>query len=100
MHYRKITLESKLYIVNKEDLFIEEIPISGIILYCKYNGQTELMIPGTGTVEFKLRSGVHSTKFDLDEAGYIMDDNPEYIFSEQLAKEELIIAKTKAQYVT
>jgi len=99
MHYHKINLSNTLKVINTDDLIIKEIPISGIRLYCKYDGQTELMKPGTGTIEFKIRSGVKTTLFELDEAGYIIDNNPDFIFSDQLAQEELIIAKTKAQYV-
>ena len=99
MHYQKITLKNKVYTIDKNALVINEIPICGIRLYAKYDGQTELMVPGTGTIQLQLRSGLKSTTFKLDEAGYIIDDNPTYMFSEQLAKEELIVAKTKEQYV-
>lgn len=95
MHYQKITLKNKVYTIDKNALVINEIPICGIRLYAKYDGQTELMVPGTGTIQLQLRSGLKSALFELDKAGYIMDNNDKYIFSEQLAKEELIIEQTK-----
>ena len=99
MHYKKITLANKLYLLDPEELILKEVFISAIRLICKYDGQTELMVPGTGTIEFKLRSGLRYTLFDLDEAGYIIDENQICTFSHDLAKEELIVAKTKEQYV-
>ena len=97
MNYQQITLKTKLLKINQEDCVIDEVPISGFRLLASYDGRTELPKLEDARLQIYIRSGFDSCLFELDKEGNILETNHAYMFSMQLAKEELIITKTKLQ---
>lgn len=93
MKYNQITLKHQLSKVNKEDLTVEKIPISGFRLHAMYDQRNQPILDRSH-LEVFVYSGVESALFELDADGNIKETSPKYIFHSDTAEEELVIEKS------
>lgn len=93
MKWSQLNLQSKIYSVDDQNLVLKEKQIYGIILTPKFNGRTEEMILEKSILTIETSRDV--LWFELTKSGEIKEDHPSWIVDHNLAKEELIVAKSK-----
>jgi hypothetical protein len=93
MKYNNLTLKSKLYSVDPQELVLKEKQIFSITLTPKFDGRTEKILFEKSILTIGTQNDV--VFFELDKHGDIIEEHPVWIADHEIAKQELIIEKSK-----